>query len=177
MPLCILCGSEATEATAEDGSKLVSCPQCHCTLMEGLTKKPDWLEFRPKLAKAVRWWWFYKEEPTTLSSVILADGLVQSLEVFAEIRDDVGADALVNAGSFANPWHEPIIILGRAVGLPLNEARLFAKELMDRKIVEIVLAYLGRTLSPNEGFDGSFKQLQRWQRCKKKESAEAKGSG
>jgi len=180
LSLCILCDAETTEVTIALGSTLVVCPNCQeYSLVEGLTAElaKQSPEFRRDLARAVRWHFYMREpgEPSiTLRDLNAAQLLVARLEEFDGTRDDVGADALVNAGSFENPWHEPVIKVGRAVGLPFGEALLFAKELLVvRKIVEIVPAYIGLE-SPGEKSFGKPKQ---WVRCKKQDSAESEGSG
>ena len=107
-------------------------------------------------------WWFCKGDPgkppLELPDINAAQLLIANREDFEGRRDDVGADTLANAGSFKDPWHEPIIKLGRAVGLPFDEACLFAEGLIARGIVDIVPAYTGLE-SPGEQ---SFGELKQW---------------
>jgi hypothetical protein len=175
LPLCILCGSETTEVTIAHGSTLIICPNCQeYSLVEGLAaefaKQPP--EFRRDLARAVRWH-FYRREPgeppITLPDLNAAQFLVARKEEFDETRDDVGANALVNAGAVADPWHEPIVRLGRAVGMPNHEALVFAKDLETRGIVRIVPAYMSLQ-APGEQ---SFGKFERWERSEGKNSTES----
>jgi hypothetical protein len=86
---CILCDSEATVAV-NDAFKVESweCPRCQqytlvADVAAELTKLPNWQEFRPKLARTVRWS-FFKGEPAAVSSVMAAQRLVWYLEQFEE---------------------------------------------------------------------------------------------
>jgi len=176
MALCILCGSETTEVTIAQGGTLVVCPNCQeYSLVDGLVAElaKESPEFRRDLARAVRWH-FYRREPgeppITLPDLNAAKLLVARLEEFNEKRDDVGADALVNAGAVADPWHEPIIRLGRAVGMPDHEALVFAKDLEARGIVDIVPCYQSLPLPPDVQ---PFGELKRWERCEGKNSTES----
>jgi hypothetical protein len=123
-------------------------------------------EFRRDLARAVRWHFYRREpgEPSIKLYLNVAQFLIARLEEFAEKRDDVGAEALVNAGAVADPWHEPIVRLGRAVGMPNHEALVFAKDLEARGIVRIVPAYMSLQ-APGEQ---SFGKFERWERSEER---------
>src|SRR5690242_169654 len=180
MPLCILCGSEATEVTIALGSTLIVCPNCQeYSLVEGLAAElaKQSPEFRRDLARAVRWYFYMREPgepPITLRDLNAAQLLVAREEEFEDTRDDVGADALVSAGAVADPWHEPIIRLGRAVGMPDHEALVFAKDLEARKVVYVVPCYQSLPLPPDVQ---PFGELKRWERCEGKNSTESEGNG
>jgi hypothetical protein len=183
MPRCILCGSEAREATAEDSGKLVSCPQCHSyRLADGLaadlTKEAP--QFRRNLARALRWR-FYKGEPgeplVRLRDIISAEWLIETLKEFEEDpdkRECEAVDALVSAGAMPDALGIPVMrLLGRALGLSHDESCAYAKKLLARKVVRIVPGHIGLTLPPDVR---SFGRSEQWERCEEKDGERSEGS-
>ncbi len=177
MPSCILCGREATETPA-DGGMQISCPEfCReytlgAELADLIPKQSD--QFRADLARAVQWY-FYRREPgeppVTLPNLFAAQSLIASLEIFEEdpkALERTAVKTLIAADCVPDAWHEPIIELSRELGLPIDKARAYAKNLEAREIVHIVPCYQSLPLPPGEQH---FGKLEQWARCEDRSSA------
>jgi len=171
MPLCILCGSEATE-TPVDAGQHVSCPECkQYILAEGLTdlaKRNDWPQLRSDLARAVPWWFFQKAEPITLTDVTF-EYLVASLKVFEEDpekHEREAVEALVSE-MFEGERDESLIAkVSQVLGRSPKKSREFVEDLIAGGVVEIVI-YPTRQL--DEGGKSVMLRgpLKKYERCKK----------
>jgi|SRR5579862_2978208 len=162
MALCILCDSQATITETTVGN-LVNCSACCLytlaeALFDELPKESDWDSLRGKLARAVRWR-FYKGEPVTLINVLSARWLIAALNDERDSKEPAAVAALVGAGRVANPFHEPIIKLGKRLGLSPEEAFDYSVELLDRGVVKIVSSQTGW---PNKG-DQALPPLKAWE--------------
>jgi hypothetical protein len=166
---CILCDSQAIVAV-NDTLKLKTwdCPWCRrftlvADVAAELTKLPNWKEFRPKMAKAVRWG-FFKGEPAALASVMSAEKLVWYHEQFEEEPEaqERAVAELITAAPVADPLAiGPMTKFGRVLGKSPEEACEHAKKLEADGIVRIVKCETGRLIPGAE----SFGQLKRWERC------------
>ena len=179
MPSCILCGREAT-ITPADGGMEVNCPDfCqHYTLAAVLTEKipKQSDQFRRDLARALRWY-FYRREPgeppITLPDLISAQLLIAKFEDEQDPKKRKSTAMHVLADAKPVPdaldvLSEPMTVLGRALGLPANEARVFAEDLRDRGFMRIVPCYESLSLPPGEQH---FGRSERWERCEERSPA------
>jgi hypothetical protein len=129
-----------------------------------LAKESNWKEFRPKLARAVRWS-FFKGEPAALASIMSAEQLVWYLEEFEEEpgAQESAVAELITAEPVDDPWAKgPMTKFGRALGLSTDEATARAEQLQARNIVRIVDCEMGRP-APDTKYP--FPQLKQWERC------------
>ena len=103
-------------------------------LFNELPQEPDWEALRSDLARAVRWK-FYKGEVAILPDVYGTRLLVERLKEEQENQEFAAVDALVGAGPVRDPMQEPIIKLGKKLGLSPEEAFTYAVELLDLGMV------------------------------------------
>ncbi len=181
MPLCILCGLEATEATAEDGTKFVDCPECGRYSLgqefaADFAKQSD--QFRADLARAVPWK-FYGSGQNTVelgNDVSVAEYLVADLKVFEEDPPEKIEREVVYALTSGLPdedeWDAPIMRVSKVLGRSREKSRAFIEGLRPG-IVEII-TYPTRELEGAKSFTRT--PLKQWVRCEKKDSAKSEGS-
>jgi hypothetical protein len=174
MPLCILCDSETTELL---GATI--CKRCDTqyrlseAAADELKQAADWLVWRFKLPVALRWQFRIHQQPTTIVGLAWAQSMVQEREDFyadIEGRNRDAVDALASPGPVMDPWHEPIMKLGRVLGRSREASLEFAEDLIARGKVRIA------TLE-GISFEGAkpFGQFKHWERCEKRDGEQSEG--
>ena len=172
MAPCILCVSETTVDEVLGATK---CQRCDTQYIvseaagKELTSSPGWPVWRFELARALRWRFYIQQQPATIVGLLWAQSLVQERNDFyadAETRELLAVDALrIRAAS--DPWHEPILRLGRDLGLSREESRTFAEDLIIRGIARIITL----ETQPLEGAK-SFGPYRQWERCEENKTLE-----
>jgi len=183
MPLCILCDSEATE-TAIDADKFVDCPECgqyrHGAGFAAHFAEQS-AEFRADLARAVPWK-FYSgggQKPVELGNdTRLAEYHVASVKVFEEDIEEHRRKAVdeLTSETFEDDLDESAIAkVSRVLGRSRKKSRSFVEDLIVDGIVEIRIQET--QTRPIEGSPSLLRgPLKKYERCKKKGSAESEGS-